>query len=165
MQFLKHTDTPQHQQRDCCLPKESLFLFHSLCLSSSPTISPWTLTPLLALPALLHRPHYTRILLSLSLHPSFSHLTGQLPHFTIYLPLLLLHSLHLSVAVLSIPLPSFTFFLSPATSAVSTPYLALYSDALPPLYFCSSSISIAASALHLDLDVAIPRTAHALASH
>lgn len=68
--------------------------------------------PLLSLPTLLHRPHYTRILLSLSLHPSVSHLTGQLPHFTIHLPLLLLCSLYLSVIVLSIPLPSFTFFFS-----------------------------------------------------
>lgn len=122
--------------------------------------------PLLSLPTLLHRPHYTRILLSLSLHPSVSHLTGQLPHFTIHLPLLLLCSLYLSVIVLSIPLPSFTFFfLSPATSAVLTLYLALYSDVLPPLYFCSSSISIAASDLHSDLDVAIPHTTHATASH
>lgn len=59
----------------------------------------------------------------------------------------------------------YLFFLSPATSAILTLYLALYSDVLPPLYFCSSSISIAASDLHPDLDVAIPPTTLAMASH
>lgn len=98
-------------------------LSFSLTLSHSPALPLSHLGlwhPLLSLPILLHRPHYTRILLSLSLHPSVSHLTGQLPHFTIHLPLLLLYSLYLSVIVLSIPLPSFTFFFYPQLLQLSS---------------------------------------------
>lgn len=88
--------------------QKSLSFSFTLSHSPAPPLSHLELS--LSLPTLLHRPHYTRILLSLSLHPSVSHLTGQLPHFTI----------HLSVIVLSIPLPSFTFFFYPQLLQLSS---------------------------------------------